>query len=150
MVNFRFCMLLWFSRWPKMAYEISGWQYISTWMVSSDSGLLVNLTSWPSILWKRPWTPKLPGFVASAGLSCRLLAVRRFLLQRVNDGLHSIQVLDWFADWEGAQVLCTANLLCDLLDARLRSRSAWSQHTAGQGSIPILRWLVASQCCFCE
>lgn len=85
MVKFRVCMVLWFSHWPKIAYEISGWQYISTWMVPSDSGLLVNLTSWPSILWKRPWTPKVPRFVVSAGLSCRL-AVRRFLLQFVNDG----------------------------------------------------------------
>ena len=62
-------------------------------MVPSDSGLLVNLTSWPSILWKRPWTPKVPRFVASAGLSCRLLAVRRFPLERVNDG--SCYVLSW-------------------------------------------------------
>lgn len=82
MFKFRVCMVLWFSHWPKIAYEIFGWQYISTWMVPSDSGLLVNLTSWPSILWKRPWTPKVPRFVVSAGLSCRL-AVRRFRLQFV-------------------------------------------------------------------
>ena len=32
------------------------------------------------------------------------------------------QVLDWFADWEGPQILCAANLLCDLLDAWQRQR----------------------------
>ena len=33
------------------------------------------------------------------------------------------QVLDWSADWEGPQILCAANLLCDLLDTWQRQTS---------------------------